>query len=82
MASRWAWLGACASAAVANMAPAASNGASFAARVNVLIIFINPFVVAGNRRFNGSKISNVTAVKNSSGPHHFRFPVPLQADCC
>jgi hypothetical protein len=39
-------------------------------------------IVAGSRRFNRSKISNVTAVKNSSGPHHFRFPVSLQADCC
>src|SRR4029078_4984946 len=82
MASRCAWLGACANAAVANIAATVSNGASFVARFNVLIISINPFVVAGSRRLNRSKISNVTAVKISSGPHHFRFPVSLQADCC
>ncbi|WMT79365.1 hypothetical protein [Bradyrhizobium sp. Ash2021] len=48
IASRWAWLGACANpgAAVANVA-AANNAQSFAARFNVLIICINPFVVAG-----------------------------------
>jgi hypothetical protein len=64
------------------MAPIASNGTSFAARVNVLVIFGNPFVVAGGRRFNRTKILNVTAAINSGGAHHFRFPVPLQADCC
>jgi hypothetical protein len=40
MASRCAWLGACAKAgkAVANIAATESHGASFVARLNVLII--------------------------------------------
>jgi hypothetical protein len=41
---------------------------------------MNPSVVAGSRRLNRSEIMNTPWKK--IGLHHFRFPVPPQADCC
>jgi hypothetical protein len=78
MASRCAWLGACASAGVASIAATESHGASFIARFDVLFIG-QSFSVSGSRRFGRSK---KFCSKNSNGAHHFRFRVPLQADCC
>ena len=81
MASRCAWLGACANAAVANNAAASTGGPSFRARAQRVDHLNKSFC---RRRTTAASIRN--KICNMSfrkiGLHHFRFPVPPQADCC
>jgi hypothetical protein len=74
MASRWAWVGACARAGAALTNAASANKAgSLAARLNVMVISLNPFVVAGSRRFNRTKFLKSLAVATLAGGIIFAF---------
>jgi hypothetical protein len=83
MALRCASVGACENAGVTTASMmVASDAHSAAAGLNALIILRDPYRYRWSRRFRRREIFKKGRQKNFRGRHHFRFRVPLQADCC